>query len=360
MYVYSLKHPGTNLNQGSGVFSTIPSEHRRFEGGERSRPSPQASGTAIVEKAQRRSEAGDTSPLPPPERTEGARGRGGVLNSINTSQLTKTLLNKYSAKCVISGDHAETYEYHKARTGAKPGKHIGAREPRKREARFDNIFRAMREVKRLVNSNVGRHCQENRRDKFLTLTFAENITDIQQANRYFDNFFKKLRYHYGAFTYVGVPQIQWKRYAKYGVKVWHYHVAVFGLPYIPQKELVKRWGRGTVSIEAMESYDNPGRYVSRYMMKDFSGEELTGHRRFFASRGLYRPEETRGESIAAILEQLNIPEVCKTYEVTYINSLLVGPVTYRLYDLRKRPEGTERGEIRAQHQDGADPVGNEG
>jgi len=199
----------------------------------------------------------------------------------------------------------------------------------------------MREVKRLVNSNVGRHCQENRRDKFLTLTFAENITDIQQANRYFDNFFKKLRYHYGAFTYVGVPQIQWKRYAKYGVKVWHYHVAVFGLPYIPQKELVERWGRGTVSIEAMESYDNPGRYISRYMIKDFSEEELTGHRRFFTSRGLYRPEEIRGESIAAILERLNIPEACKTYEVTYINNPLMGPVTYRLYDLRKRTENRE-------------------
>ena len=154
-----------------------------------------------------------------------SRGRGGVLNEINTPQLTKTIFKKYSAKCVISGDHAETYEYHKARTGAKPGKHTQTGERRKREARFDNIFRAMREVKRLVNSNAGRHCQENRRDKFLTLTFAENITDIQQANRYFDNFFKKLRYHYGAFKYISVPQIQWKRYEKYGVKVWHYHVA---------------------------------------------------------------------------------------------------------------------------------------
>ena len=242
MYKYILKHPETNLNQESGVFSTIPSE--RAPSSEWSRPSPQASGTAIVEKAQRRSEAAGTSPLPPPERTEGARGRGGVLNLINTSHLTKTILKKYSAKCVISGDHAKTYEYHRARTGAKPGKHIGASEPRKREARLDNIFRAMREVKRLVNSNAGRHCQENRRDKFLTLTFAENITDVQQANRYFDNFFKKLHYHYGALTYIGVPQIQWKRYAKYGVKVWHYHVAAFGLPYIPQKELVDRWGGG--------------------------------------------------------------------------------------------------------------------
>ena len=77
--------------------------------------------------------------------------------------------------------------------------------------------------------------------------------------------------------------------------------------------------------------------MSRYMGKDFAGEELTGHRRFFTSRGLYRPEETRAESVGAILARLNIPDECKTFEVTYISNPLVGPVTYRHYDLRKRP-----------------------
>ncbi|MGD0232711.1 MAG: hypothetical protein ABSC19_20555 [Syntrophorhabdales bacterium] len=263
---------------------------------------------------------------------------------INTSQLTKKVLKTYSAKCVISGDHADIYEYHRSRTGAKPGKHTGAEEPRKKEPRLDNIFRATREVRRLINCNAGPHSAEKRGDKFLTLTFAENMTDIQQANRHFHNFAKKLHYRYGAFKYLGVPQIQWKRYEKYAVKVWHYHVAVFGLPYVPQKELVETWGHGTVSIEAMECYDNPGSYMARYMVKDFTGEELVGHRRFFTSRGLYRPEETRAESIAEILKKLDIPEECKTFEVTYINNPLVGAVTYRHYDLRKRPQEKKRGE----------------
>ena len=67
------------------------------------------------------------------------------------------------------------------------------------------------------------------------------------------------------------------------------------------------------------------------MVKDFTGEELAGHRRFFTSRGLHRPEETRAESIGEILKRLNIPEACKTFEVTYINNPLMGPVTYRHY-----------------------------
>jgi|GEM_PF-876204 hypothetical protein len=35
------------------------------------------------------------------------------------------------------------------------------------------------------------------------------------------------------------------------------------------------------------------------LVKDFAGEELTGHTRFFTSQGLYRPEETRAESVGA-------------------------------------------------------------
>jgi hypothetical protein len=76
------------------------------------------------------------------------------------------------------------------------------------------------------------------------------------------------------------------------------------------------------------------------MAKDFSGEELTGHRRFFTSQGLYRPEETRAESVGEILERLQIPEECKTFEITYINNPLVGKVTYRHYDLRKKKRQT--------------------
>ena len=103
------------------LFNNSERARALIEGGERSRPSPQASGTAIVEKTERHSEVAGLSPLPPPARTEGARGRGGVLNLINTSQLTKKVLKTYSAKCVISGDHAETYEYHKAQTGCETG-----------------------------------------------------------------------------------------------------------------------------------------------------------------------------------------------------------------------------------------------
>ena len=201
-----------------------------------------------------------------------------VLNSINTSQLTKRGPWKYSAKCVTSGDHVEVYEYHQARTGVRVGKKSAIREQKKREVRMDNVFRAKREVKRLVNANVRRHVKENETDKFLTLTFAENVTDIQLANRHFHNYMKKLRYHFGSFEYVGVPAIQWERYKKYGAKVWHYHVALFGFPYIPQKRLLQMWGRGTVSIEAMDDKENPGVYMSRYMGKDFGAEELTGHR----------------------------------------------------------------------------------
>jgi len=73
--------------------------------------------------------------------------------------------------------------------------------------------------------------------------------------------------------------------------------------------------------------------------KNRDTEKLTGHRRFLTSQGIYRPEESRAESVGEVLARLQIPEECKTFEITYSNTPLVGKVTYRHYDLRKRRQG---------------------
>ena len=125
MYRYTLKHPAGNLNHGSGAFSTIPSE--RASSRERSRPSPQASGTAIVEKTERQPKATSLPPLPPPERTAGARGRGGDTTSLDyrltQGENKKTPFKKtwtgyvssvndtYHFRAVIAGHIIKLYKY---------------------------------------------------------------------------------------------------------------------------------------------------------------------------------------------------------------------------------------------------------
>lgn len=290
---------------------------------------------------------------------ERGQSKSGVfLYSINNTQLTKEVVKgrSFSAKAIISGDHVEVYEYARPQTSAKPGKRSSGPKGSCRE-RGDNVHRAYSQVKRLVNANFGRWGEK---EKFLTLTRADNLEDIEQANRDFHNFIKKLRYHIShdskeryyrpdrPFQYVAVPEIQHERYEKYGVKVIHHHVVFFGLPYIDVRKLAEWWGHGFVWIVDSSKYeDNPGQYLAKYIGKDFSETEFKGHRRFFTTQRLRRSEERRAQSVGEILEGLRIGHECLTFEQEYMNNPYVGLVHYRHYDLRRRADGTKHTDSKA-------------
>ena len=63
-------------------------------------------------------------------------------------------------------------------------------------------------IRRLACSNFN-----NKYDKFLTLTFAENKTDIQECNILFKNFIKRLKYQYNLknLKYLAVIEFQDRR-----------------------------------------------------------------------------------------------------------------------------------------------------
>lgn len=70
---------------------------------------------------------------------------------------------------------------------------------------------------------------------FITLTFAENITDLDQANNKFHIYTTQIRKRYPAFRYIGVPEFQ-KRGAI------HYHLMtnlVSGLEYVLYDDLLE-------------------------------------------------------------------------------------------------------------------------
>jgi hypothetical protein len=152
----------------------------------------------------------------------------------------------------------------------------------------DNLCRAMTRCKRLINANAGR---DRHPDKFVTLTFSENETDLARCNDLWHEFIERLEYTLKTrVRYVAVPQIQRERNEKYGVKVWHYHAYFFGLDYA-NAGLRRIWNYGSARISAIDEVDDIGAQVSRHMEKDFQIEELTGHRRFLSSSGLSQPVE---------------------------------------------------------------------
>lgn len=226
------------------------------------------------------------------------------------------------------------YEYEKAIVrGIRPSKAKKLNKPREQRInREDNVYRAVSRAKRLINANSGR--SENP-DKFVTLTFAGNETDLSRCNDLWHKFIKRLEYNLQRrVAYVAVPQIQWERYEKYGVKVWHYHALFFGLPYVDNEKLRAIWKHGFVRINAIDQIEDVGAYVSRYMEKDFHSEELSHHRRFLSSRGLQEPVEVHGRTRGDLPA---IPEQCKTYQAEYKNLDVPGAgwVRFTHYDLRQ-------------------------
>ena len=189
----------------------------------------------------------------------------------------------------------------------KGHKNIGCRgeSEKKRQNFIKSINRARQKVFDIVASNVDRvpdYQGVMQKPKFLTLTFADNITDLETANEEFTKFNKRLSYklygvHKNVLKYICVPEFQ-KRGAV------HYHAIYFNMPYMDFKELGKIWGKGYIFIEGVskkDKIDDFAKYIAKYINKEnskgednfqlYEAKDMLNRKRYFASKGLHKPEE---------------------------------------------------------------------
>lgn len=235
----------------------------------------------------------------------------------------------YNKKIVWSGNIVEVYEYEnsivKGETNNGLGRLLEADEENKKRHRKNTLARARRHVRRLINANVNAWGEK---PKFLTLTFAENVQDIKQANYEFKKFRQRLEYDLEIkLKYVVVIEFQ-KRGAI------HYHVVFFNLPYVEANYLASIWRNGFIKINAIDHVDNVGAYVTKYMTKDNDDERLKGKKSYFTSRGLKKPIEkylNDEKEIAKIKDKLSHKKV---YENQFENEY-TGNILYTQYNLLK-------------------------
>lgn len=248
---------------------------------------------------------------------------------------------KYRYKAVRSGDVVELYEYeYHVRVGdcvrsTRPGIEVTG-EIDKEEYRRKALQRARRDLRRLINANIGRH---GGKDVFMTLTFAENIQDVKKANYEFKKFRQRFEYELKEkLKYVCVVEFQQRGAV-------HYHLVLFGLPYIPAKVVHQIWGNGFVKLNLLEDVDNVGAYVTKYMRKSMDDDEddrLRGQKSYFCSRGLFKPVEKvlEKEEIDRLREGLSR---FKVYECDFKNDY-TGNVRYEQYNL-KREQFYKKGDV---------------
>lgn len=159
-----------------------------------------------------------------------------------------------------------------------------------RGIRKDNLTRSYSLLVDLTMNNV--HLWKS----FITLTFAENIQDLDKANYEFKKFVIKVKYQYKDFSYIAVPEFQ-KRGAV------HYHLLT-NLDPISHTNIIKlqdskenmydviQWVHGFTSVFDLSLADDKfsvSAYMSKYFFKDIDNR-LFNRRKILYSNNLEKPK----------------------------------------------------------------------
>lgn len=153
------------------------------------------------------------------------------------------------------------------------------------ERRKKHYLQQSWEIIRLVD------CNYTNATKFVTLTFRDNVKDIEFANKEFKKFIQRLNYRLAKkkrVSYYSVPYLATWEIQKRGSI--HYHVLFFSLGFIRNKELREIWRNGFIKINQVnvDSKDNRGRYLVKYFTKSLEEKEKY-KKAFFKSRNLKTP-----------------------------------------------------------------------
>lgn len=140
------------------------------------------------------------------------------------------------------------------------------------------------DIKRLID------CNFDNRSTFLTLTFKENLQDIETANREFTLFIKRLK------RYLKNQELKyiatWELQARGAI---HYHLVLFSVPYIDNKKLAELWGNGFIKLNKIKETvktEAVGVYITKYFVKDLD-KKANQKKAYFSSRNLIKPKETK-------------------------------------------------------------------
>lgn len=250
----------------------------------------------------------------------------------------------YQIKYVVSGSVIERYTYEKNQFVGFEAKNRNGKNSnglKSDENRAVSLGRARKIVMRSINSNP---CL----NKFLTVTFKENITDIDYANNELKKWIKRINYQVfktkkSAMKYVAVIEFH-KRGAV------HYHI-LCNLPYIDVNSLAETWGHGFIKLNRIkgdkgrfgsDECDNVGAYVCKYMTKDNDDERLKGRKSYLMSQNLDKPQEIYvGINEKDLLQQVYGFEdvlqcvIHKDYFSSSYTNEYTGTVIYNQFNLKR-------------------------
>ena len=159
-----------------------------------------------------------------------------------------------------------------------------------------SVRKSFNRLKSLINAN----CEHPSHIRYVTLTYAENMTDNSRISKHMERFFSRMHGLYGDFEYIYVKERQARG-------AWHMHCVLFfpgEAPYMPSSDddhpVRDAWGRGWVNVQGFRgSINNLGNYLCAYLTDDREASKKgarlanyeSGIRLYNCSRGIRRPLE---------------------------------------------------------------------
>ena len=227
-------------------------------------------------------------------------------------------------KCVVSGDIVELYFYKvPIKCGKKKennNKKIDVEEDNidnEIDKRSDNLLRARQNIRRIIWSNQSKYT------KFITLTYAETVLDVNTVRYDISKFVKNMKNKGYDMKYLYVLEHQKERGKKEGNEgSLHVHMVLFIDKYIPFEDLNKSWNKGQTDIQAIEDIKNLGAYVCKYITKDNISD--FGKRCYSCSLGLDRPSQERFYTLGFSDTDYDFQpeEVLQALNITYHNKMV--------------------------------------
>lgn len=137
---------------------------------------------------------------------------------------------------------------------------------------YDNVRRSMKQARDRINAN----CVYPERLRWLTLTYAENMQDVDRLYQDFKLFIRRMHFCYSDFEYICAVEPQARG-------AWHCHVILIfpdQAPFLKNSVVADCWKQGFVNVQAVDNIDNLGAYLSAYMadveIEEAKDEHLAG------------------------------------------------------------------------------------
>ena len=152
-----------------------------------------------------------------------------------------------------------------------------------RAGNLSSVRQSLGRLRDLLNTNI----TDVSKCRWVTLTYAENMTDPRKLMKDFEKFNKRMSYKLfkDGFKYEYIVCME-----PQGRGAWHAHmVMIFNqkAPYIPNDDMAAIWGHGFTKTKKLEDVDNVGAYLTAYLgdmdmseFKNLSEEEQNSMRIF--------------------------------------------------------------------------------